>query len=161
MSNKETLYVTLNAGVLAIGYTLIGVLVSYVLYYLFDVYDEDWKKRSVLFQITDVSLEIALLSIIAFWSAHVIEIAPPFFPVRKRLDLLVDGYISGIFYVFAVFVFMDDLTEKLKYLFDLLLSSHFSKLFPQYGSILDLSLSYTPRKTDKEKEVDKMHQHGV
>ncbi len=162
MTNIETLFVTLNASGLAIFYTVLGVFVSYILYYLFDVYDETWKRRSLLFQASDVSIEIAILSVIAFWSAHVIELAPPVFHVRKQLDVLVDSHISGIFYIFAVFIFMDDLTEKLKYLFDELLGSHFSSFFPQYGSILDLSLSYTPpRKTEDDKNIDKQHHHGV
>ena len=151
MNRRETFLVTGNAAFLAIFYTMLGALVSYVLYYLVDEFDEKWKKRSTLFKLADVSFEIGILSIIAFWSAHVIEIAPPILHVRKELDLLVDGYISGIFYIFAVFIFMDSLTEKMKYLFDELLGSHFSKIFPQHGSILDLSLSYSPRKTEENK----------
>jgi hypothetical protein len=118
--------------ILAIFYTLLGVTVSFVLYHLFDSFDETWKEeRSLLFKLTDVSLEIGFLSIVAFWSAHIIELAPPFLPVRKELDLLVDGYISGIFYVFAIFVFMDELTQKLKYLFENLFGVHFWKTIPQ------------------------------
>lgn len=149
MNYSEMFRVTANSALLAIFYTLLGVLVSFVLYHVFDEWNDDWKKKSVTYQLTDVSLEIAFLSFIAFWSAHIIEIAPPVIPVRKELDLLVDGYISGIFYVFAVFVFMDDLTEKLKYLYSTLLGKHFESIFPKYGSIVDLSLSYTPpRKTN-------------
>lgn len=154
MNYSETARVTANAALLAIFYTLLGVLVSFVLYHLFDEFNDDWKKRSTLFQVADVSLEISLLSVIAFWSAHIIEVAPPVFFVRKTLDLLVDGYISGIFYIFAVFIFMDDLTEKLKYLYNESLGTHFANIFPQYGSILDLSLSYKPiRKTNESKTV--------
>lgn len=164
MNWSETGLVTLNAAVLAIFYSLLGVLVSYILYHLFDSFDDMWKEeRSWAFKIADVSLEISILSIIAFWSAHVIELAPPFFHVRKELDTLVDGYISGIFYIFAIFVFMDELTFKLKYMFDELFAAPFSKYFPQHGSILDLSLSYTPlpRKTDVKKDQDMKYQHGV
>jgi len=148
MTWRETGFVTLNAALLAIFYTLLGVFVSFILYYIFDEFNEDWEKKSVLYKFTDVSLEIALLSVIAFWSAHVIEIAPPVFPVRKQLDILVDSYISGIFYVFAVFVFMNDLTDKLKSLFEENLGPHFSKIFPSSGSLIDFSLSYSPRKTE-------------
>ena len=149
MNYDEMLRVTANSAFLAIFYTLLGVLVSFVLYHVFDEWNDDWKKKSVTYQLTDVSLEIAFLSFIAFWSAHIIEIAPPVIPVRKELDLLVDGYISGIFYVFAVFVFMDDLTEKLKHLYNTFLGKHFESIFPKYGSIVDLSLSYSPpRKTN-------------
>jgi hypothetical protein len=145
----ESAYVTGNAGILAIFYTILGAIISYMMYHIFDDFDEDWKKRPLWFQLLDVCLEVGVLSVIAFWSAHVIEIAPPFFHVRKELDLLVDGYISGIFYIYAVFMFLDSLTEKFKYLFDEILAVHFNKIFPQYGSILDLSLSYQKPKTEK------------
>jgi hypothetical protein len=152
MSGKETLFVSLNAALLAIFYTLLGVLVSYVLYYLFDEYNEEWQKKSMWYKFFDVSLEISLLSVISFWSGQLIEIYPPIFPVRKQLDTLVDSYISGIFYIFAIFIFMDSLTDKLKHLYEESLAGHFTKLFPQYGSLLDLSLSYTPLvKTEKSK----------
>lgn len=155
MSYSEMARVTINASLLAIFYTLLGVFVSFVLYYIFDEYDDKWKKRSIGFQLADVSLEISILSLVAFWSAHLIELSPPVFHVRKELDLLVDGYISGIFYVFAVFVFMNDLTEKLKFIFDTSFGDHFTKIFPQHGSIIDLSLSYTPpRKTNETKTVE-------
>lgn len=108
------------------------------------------EKRSINYKLLDVSLEISLLSIIAFWSGLIIELAPPLFPVRKELDTLVDNYISGIFYIFAVFLFMESLTNKLKFLFHELLEPYFSKIFPRYGSIIDLSLSYSPiEKTEK------------
>jgi len=153
MTGKETLYVSLNAALLAIFYTLLGVLVSYVLYYLFDEYNEEWQKKSTFYKFSDVSIEISLLSVIAFWSAHLIELAPPVFTVRKSLDILVDGYISGIFYVFAVFVFMDSLTDKLKHVYEDTVGPHFNKIFPQHGSIINLSLSYTPsKKTEKHKD---------
>jgi hypothetical protein len=154
MSWTEVGFVTMNSSLLAMFYTLLGVFVSYVLYHLFDSYDEVWiEQRSTLFKITDVSLEISILAVIAFWSAHIIQGAAPFFPVRRELDTLVDGYISGIFYIFAIFMFMDELTEKLKHLFHELFNAPFSKYFPQHGSIVDLSLSYTPlpKKTDATK----------
>ena len=150
MNSKEKVYVSVNAAFLSIFYTLLGVLVSYILYFLFDEYDEKWEKRSMTYKLLDVSLEISLLSIIAFWSGLIIELAPPLFPVRKELDTLVDNYISGIFYIFAVFLFMESLTNKLKFLFHELFEPYFSKIFPQYGSIIDLSLSYSPiEKTEK------------
>jgi hypothetical protein len=151
MTWRDSGFVTMNSAVLAMFYTLLGVFVSYVLYHLFDSYDDVWiKERSTTFKIVDVSLEVSILAVVAFWSAHYIKIAAPFFPVRRELDTLVDGYISGIFYIFAIFVFMDELTEKLKHLFHELFNAPFSKYFPQHGSIVDMSLSYTPlpKKTD-------------
>ena len=150
MNGKEKFFVSMNASLLAIFYTMLGVFVSYILYYLFDEYNEKWEKRSISYKLLDVSVEISLLSVIAFWSAQLIEISPPIFPVRKQLDILVDTFVSGIFYIFAVFLFMDSLTGKLKYLFHELFEVHFSNIFPKYGSIIDLSLSYSPiEKTEK------------
>ena len=151
MNWRETGLITLNAAILAVFYTLLGVLLSYIMYHMFDSFDDKWKEeRSLAFQLTDVSLEISILSIVAFWSAHIIEIAPPFFYVRKELDTLVDGYISGIFYIFAIFIFMDELTDKLKYLFSQMFNTYFEKYFPQHGSIIDFSLSYEPPSSKTE-----------
>jgi hypothetical protein len=150
ISLRDSIGVTINAGLLAILYTIFGGFISYLFYHIFDEFNETWKKRTQIYKITDVCVELVTVAIIAFWSSHFIEILKPFFPVRKELDSLVDGYISGIFFVFAMFLFLDDLTEKIKFLHDEYLGKHMSKLLPQHGSIVDLSLSYTPlSKTDK------------
>ncbi|NDB81197.1 MAG: hypothetical protein EB127_00385 [Alphaproteobacteria bacterium] len=151
MNVVETGFVSTNAILLAIFYTIFGALLSYAMYHLFNEFDDEWKQKTILFQITDVTLEVSILASVAFWTSEIINVAPPFLPVRRELDNLVDSYISGIFFIFAVFVFMDQLTEKLKYLFARILGPTFNKIFPQYGSIVDLSLSYSPpRKTDKD-----------
>jgi len=145
MSWKEAFYVTINASLLAIMYTVFGALISYVFYHIFDEFNDDWKKRSELYKITEVTVEVVIIANIAFWSAFYIEKLQPFVPVRKGLDTLVDGFISGIFFIFAMFLFIDQLTEKLKYLYHDYLEEHAGRIFPQYGSIIDLSLSYTPK----------------
>jgi H+/Cl- antiporter ClcA len=149
MSWKEALYVTINASLLAVMYTLFGALISYIFYHIFDEFDENWKKRSEVYKITEVTVEVIIIAIIAFWSAFYIEKLQPFVPVRKELDTLVDGFISGIFFIFAIFLFIDQLTDKLKYLYHDYLGEHAGRFFPQYGSIIDLSLSYKP-KTDRD-----------
>ena len=135
---------SVNAGVLAILYTIFGALISYVFYHIFDEFDENWKKRTEVYKIVDVTIEVVVIALGAFWSAQIIQNLPPFFPVRKELDILVDGYISGIFFIFAMFLFLDELTEKLKFLHDEYLGPHIGKFLPQHGSLIDLSLSYTP-----------------
>jgi len=149
MSWKEALYVTINASLLALMYTLFGALISYIFYHIFDEFDENWKKRSEVYKITEVTVEVVIIAIIAFWSAFYIEKLQPFVPVRKELDTLVDGFISGIFFIFAIFLFIDQLTDKLKYLYHDYLGEHAGRIFPQYGSIIDFSLSYKP-KTDRD-----------
>ena len=148
MSNIEIVGVTINAGILAVLYTIFGSFISFIMYHIFDEFDESWKKRSEFYKILDVVLELVIIALAAFWSARIIAYLPPLFPVRKDLDLLVDDYISGIFFIFAMFLFLDELTEKLKYLHHDYLGSHLGKLLPQHGSLIDLSLSYTPPKTE-------------
>jgi hypothetical protein len=46
-----------------------------------------------------------------------------------------------------MFLFLDQLTDKLKFLYKEYLGGHFKMLLPQYGHLLDLSLSYSPPKT--------------
>jgi heme/copper-type cytochrome/quinol oxidase subunit 2 len=145
MSWKEAFYVTINASLLAIMYTVFGALISYIFYHIFDEFNDEWKKRSEAYKITEVTVELIIIANIAFWSAQYIEMLQPFVPVRKELDRLVDGFISGIFFIFAIFLFIDQLTEKLKYLYHDYLEEHAGRIFPQYGSIIDLSLSYTPK----------------
>lgn len=149
MSTKDIISVTVNASILAVVYTMFGAFISYIMYHIFDEFDETWKKRSELYKFYDVTVEIVVIAISAFWSAQIIEKLPPFMSVRKELDVLVDSYISGIFFIFAMFLFLDELTEKLKYLHEEYLGPHVGRIIPQHGSILDMSLSYTaPRKTE-------------
>ena len=132
-------------------YTLLGGLASYVFYYVFDEFDEDWKKKSVLFKVSDVSIELAIMGITTFWVSIFIEKLPLFIPIKKNLDTLVDGYMSGVFFLFAIFIFIDSLTDKIKFLYDEHVGPSADVIFPQYGSIIDLSLSYTPKRTDLDK----------
>lgn len=150
MTNIEMVGVTINAGLLALLYTVFGSFISYIMYHIFDEFDNKWKKRSELYKLTDVSIEIVVIALAAFWSGRVIADLPPMFPVRKELDLLVDGYVSGIFFIFAMFLFLDELTEKLKYLHDNYLGPHVGKILPQHGSLIDFSLSYNKPKTEDE-----------
>ena len=55
----------------------------------------------------------------------------------------------------ALFLFLDGLTEKLKYLQNNFFEDTFSTWLPQYGSLVDLNLSYTPiTEEDKKKEAE-------
>jgi H+/Cl- antiporter ClcA len=147
LTTTEIIFMSLNASVLAILYTIFGAFISYLFYHIFDDFDEKWKKRSELYKFADVLIEIVAIALAAFWSSQIIQELPPFFKVKKALDIMVDSYISGIFFIFAMFLFLDELTEKLKFLHDEYLGGHLSKILPQHGHLLDLSLSYTLPKT--------------
>ncbi len=145
------LAITGNAAILAIIHTAYGAFISYVLYYLFDEFDDAWKARSTLYQVTDVSVEIMLIAIFGYWASEVTLLIPAFFPTTKESELSVDTWVSGIFFVIALFLFLEELTEKLKFIQNKFFEGLFSDIFPKYGSIVDMNLSYTPVTEDERK----------
>lgn len=130
MELSEILGVTLNSGILAIFYTVIGGVVSYLLYYFVDEHDEEWEKKSTLYQVGDVSLQLAMIGTIAFWITYIIKEAPPIFHVSRELDALVDTYMSGVFFAYAMFLFIDFLDSKIKFLYHKVFDTHLEKMFP-------------------------------
>lgn len=154
MSVLNILGMTFNAVILALFYTVFGALLSLVFYNLFDDYDEEWQKKSELYKFGDIIIEISLIAVIGLWSYRIIDNLPPFFSVEKHLDSMVDEYMSGIFFTYAMFLFLEELSDKLRFLYQKYLGHHLKQIIPQNGSIVDLSLSYS--KTDKEAGQDKM-----
>jgi len=145
MKSSEIVNLSLDAVILSLIYTAVGMIMSFTLYYLFDQFNEEWKNRSLLFQLTDVTMEISILAISCFWTSVFISNRRAIFTVSARSESLLDNYSSTLFFLFAVFVFMDDLTHKLQYLHNENLAPIFDNIFPKYGSIIDLSLSYNKK----------------
>jgi hypothetical protein len=158
MTLNELLRVTVNVSALALIYTFIGALASFIIYHIVDEYNDDWKKQTLFYKMRDVVIELSIIAFIAFWSSYLIIIFPQILYVRPPLDDLIDNYGSNIFYLFAIFIFLDGLTEKLKFLYNEYLGPSFEKIFPQYGSITNLTLSYYPRKTDQNNSTHNSQQ---
>jgi hypothetical protein len=133
---------SLNIMMLSVFYAFLGGLVSFVIHYLFDDFDEEWKEKPVWFQMFDISVEIAFLALVAFWSVFTINTSAPIFPVRQAMASYVDAYTSGMFFIYAIFLFMEDLSDKIKYLYHKYFDQPMRATFPTHGSILDLSLRY-------------------
>lgn len=142
MKLAEVLGVTLNVSILAIFYTAFGGIISFGLKTLFYEFDETWKRSRLLFKIGEVGLELIFIGIIAYWSMFYIRKAPPIFPVSKTFDESVDTYISGIFFVYAIFLFFDHLSDKIQYLYK-------------------DSIKVLMRKMDGKQTNDTIHQNGV
>ena len=149
-----TFKITINIMLLTAFYTVVGGLLSYVMYYIFDEFNDDWKKRSLAYQIYDIFVELSLVSVATYWVSDFVRNNPPIFGLNKKTSDLIEGYVAGIFFAYAMFVFLDDLTEKIKHVHDTELGGFFDKYFPNEGSILDFSLRYGPRKTDETKKED-------
>jgi len=139
---------SLNIALLSVFYAFLGGVVSFVFHYLFDEFGDDWKSKSTMFQLFDIAIEVSLLALIAFWTVFTINTSAPIFPIRREMAAFVDTYTSGLFFIYAIFVFMDDLGEKFKYMYEKTLDKPFKKLVPTVGSILDFSLRFPSEKTD-------------
>ena len=153
-TNYEHFAVTGNAASLAVIHTVYGAFISYILYHIFDEFDEIWKARPNWYKLTDVTVEIMLIAILGYWASELTLYIPPFFPTSKAKEIAVDTWVSGIFFVVALFLFLDELTEKLKFLQNDYFESIFTKLLPQYGSIIDFSLSYEPVTEEDKKKAE-------
>ena len=127
MKYSEILGVTLNASILAIFYTILGGVISYLLSTFIEVPLEEWKNSSFFYQIGTVGFEIALVGSLGFWITYKIREAAPLFPVSKELDHIVDTYIGGVFFAYAMFLFIETLDDKIKYLYSEILDSRLRK----------------------------------
>jgi hypothetical protein len=154
MQWTEILGGTLNIGILACFYTVFGAFVSYLLFNLFDDYNEEWKKQGTLYQVVDVGTELSFVGAISFWLTYIIREYPPIFPIHKILDHEVDAYSSNLFFAFAMFVFLEDLAKKIKHLFETHLRFWFVRIIPEEWSLLKFLFA---RKTDSQKDTQKEH----
>jgi uncharacterized membrane-anchored protein len=145
MKIAEIVGVTLNAGILSVFYTIIGGVISYLLSTFVEVPIDDWKRSSLWYQIGTVSLELSIIGSIGFWITYTIRQAAPIFPVSKELDHIVDTYIGGVFFAYAMFLFINILDDKIKYLYSEIFDKHIEKMFPS-------------RKTDKLKSNNMSYQ---
>lgn len=145
----NVILVSLNIGLLAAFYTTIGGLLSYVIYYLFEDHGENWEKRSLLYKLADVIIELTIVGIVAFWITFTVKEYPPLVPMSREMDALVDTYISAVFFGYSMFIFLDDLTKKIKHMYMAIFKKDFDKIFPE-GSILDVF----SRKTDSTKSMN-------
>ena len=130
MKVKEILGVTLNTSILAVFYTTLGGILSYLLGFFVEGDTSEWEKRSIVYQIGDVSLQLAIIGVVAFWVTYIMKIAPPIFPIRKELDEMVDTYISGVFFAYALFLFVEYLDDKIKFIYNRLIGKHLERMFP-------------------------------
>ena len=154
MELYEFLGGTLNIAVLTIFYTMFGAFISYIMFHLFEDHTDEWEKSSSLYQFADVGTELSLIGIIAYWTTHVIRDHPPLFPVSRELDRYIDTYISGLFFAFAMFLFLGDLTTKIQFLYTKFLNSHFVKVIPENWSLLKSNI--TTRKTNESSSKERI-----
>ena len=108
---------TINLVFVAIFYVFFGAAVSYGLSKVFPAYDEEWKKGTLIYQTLDVATEMSILVIVAFWLTYFVNSSIPILPVSSALEYYIESFGGQVVFLYAVFIFMETLDDKLIWLF--------------------------------------------
>ena len=111
------LNLTLNLVCIAIFYLFLGGLLSWTMWRIFPEFNEQWEKQSNLYQLADVSMEISIIVVIAFWTTYFVHSFIPILPVTSALEGYLESFGGQMVFIYAVFVFLDTLDDKLKHVF--------------------------------------------
>lgn len=90
---------------------------SWALSHTFPAFDEEWKSQSILYQIADVAAEVSVIVVVAFWLTYFVHIQIPILPVSPGLEHYIESFGGQMMFIYAVFVFMDILDDKLLVVF--------------------------------------------
>jgi len=112
------LNLTLNLVCIAIFYLFLGGLLSWTMWRVFPEFNEQWEKQSNLYQLADVSMEISIIVIVAFWTTYFVNSFIPILPVTSALEGYLESFGAQMVFIYAVFVFLDTLDDKLKHVFN-------------------------------------------
>jgi hypothetical protein len=111
------LNLTLNLVCIAIFYVFLGGLLSWTMWRIFPEFNEQWEKQSNMYQLADVSMEISIIVIVAFWTTYFVNSFIPILPVTSALEGYLESFGAQMVFIYAVFVFLDTLDDKLKHVF--------------------------------------------
>ena len=112
------LNLTLNLICIAIFYLFLGGLLSWSMWRIFPEFNEQWEKQSNMYQLADVSMEISIVVIVAFWTTYFVHSFIPILPVTSALEGYLESFGGQMVFIYAVFVFLDTLDDKLKHVFN-------------------------------------------
>jgi hypothetical protein len=112
------LNLTLNLVCIAIFYLFLGGLLSWTMWRIFPQFNEQWEKQSNMYQLADVSMEISIIVIVAFWTTYFVNSFIPILPVTSALEGYLESFGAQMVFIYAVFVFLDTLDDKLKHVFN-------------------------------------------
>lgn len=113
----KILNLSLNLIFVAIFYLFLGGAVSYALSKIFPPFNEEWEARPNWQQFVDVSIEISVIVILAFWITYVVHTWIPIFPVGSALEHYIESFGGQMVFIYAVFIFMETLDDKLIHVF--------------------------------------------
>lgn len=108
---------TVNLVCIGIFYVFLGAFVSYWLSKMFPKFDKEWEARPNWVQLLDVTAEISIIVVIAFWLTYFVHSYIPILRVTQGLEGYIESFGGQMVFVYAVFLFMDTLDDKLKHVF--------------------------------------------
>jgi len=109
----NVLAVTLNLALISAAYLFLGATVSYTLKQVFPPQDEAWNSWPKWAQILDVAVEMAVIVVSAFWISYFARFMIPIVPVPPRLEYLLESAGGQVSFLYAIFVFLEVLDDKL------------------------------------------------
>jgi hypothetical protein len=83
----------------------------------FPDYSEEWKKEPLWLRAADVTAEVSLLVVASFWVTYFARLVIPVIPLKPSLEHYLEQYAGNTMFVYAIFIFFDDLSDKLIFLF--------------------------------------------
>jgi hypothetical protein len=106
--------ISVNLIAIAIFYVFLGGLLSWMMWRVFPDFNKEWEAQSLAYKVLDVSIEISMIVIIAFWTTYFVHMFIPILHVSAELEGYIESFGGQMIFVYAVFVFLDNLDDKLK-----------------------------------------------
>ncbi len=111
------LSISANLALVAVLYLFMGTTISYVLKNIFPEHNPSWEALPRWMQILDISVEMAIIVVTAFWVTYFARYLIPIVPVRPSLEYLIESSGGQVAFLYAIFVFLEVLDDKLLWVY--------------------------------------------
>ena len=105
---------TLNLIIIAILYVVLAATTAWGIRTLSTRFSDGWTKLPLVYQVADVTTEMSLLVVASFWVTYFVHFVVPVMPVDPKLEHFIELYGGRMVFVYAVFLFVRDLDDKLR-----------------------------------------------
>jgi hypothetical protein len=103
----------LNLAAMTVFYLFLGAAVSYAFANAVPKYDDEWKKQPQLYRIADVTAELVVIVILAFWISYLTRFLIPIVPLSSKLETYVESFGVQLAFLYAIFIFLETLDDKM------------------------------------------------
>lgn len=106
-----------NLAFMTVFYLFLGAGISYLFATAIPKYDEEWKKQPRWYRLADVTVELTVIVILAFWISYLTRIIIPIVPLNPRLETYVESFGVQLAFLYAIFIFLETLDDKMIHAF--------------------------------------------